>query len=105
LLPSLTAPEKIGGRFPSATHYVGRLGWVLFVFEHHSGEFGLYYDLQTGQVVSTESGGGPFATATIILRDKIFIPVPEQLAAAFVPKPGERKRFEVKSDLLDTESR
>lgn len=101
------AREERGEFFlqPHATSVVWGGQKVLFVFEHHSGEFGLYYDLQTGQVVSAESGGGPFATATIVLRDKIFIPVPEQLAAAFVPKPGERKRFEVKSDLLYTDSR
>jgi len=90
---------------PHATSVVWGGQKILFVFEHHSGEFGLYYDLQTGQVVSTESGGGPFATATIVLRDRIFIPVPQQLAAAFIPQPGERKRFEVKSDLLYTELR
>ena len=101
------AREERGEFFlqPHATSVVWGGQKVLFVFEHHSGEFGLYYDLQTGQVVSAESGGGPFATATIVLRDKIFIPVPDQLAAAFVPKPGERKRFEVKSDLLYTDAR
>ena len=78
---------------------------VLFVFEHHSGEFGLYYDLQTAQVVSGESGGGPFPTATIVLRDKIFIPIPDAIINAFVPNLGERKRFEVRCDLLYTESR
>jgi molecular chaperone HtpG len=76
---------------------------VVFVFEHHSGEFGLYYDLQASHVVSAESGGGPFPTATIVLRDKIFIPVPESLMGAFMPTDGERKRFEVRSDLLYTE--
>jgi molecular chaperone HtpG len=101
------AREERGEFFlqPHATSVVWGGQKVLFVFEHHSGEFGLYYDLQTGQVVSAESGGGPYATATIVLKDKIFIPVPDQLADAFLPKPGERKRFEVKSDLLYTDSR
>lgn len=76
---------------------------LLFVFEHHSGEFGLYYDLQTAQVVSATSGGGPFPTATIILKNRIFVPIPDIVATAFVPEPGERKRFEVRSDLLFTE--
>jgi molecular chaperone HtpG len=101
------AREERGEFFlqPHATSVVWGGQKVLFVFEHHSGEFGLYYDLQTGQVVSGESGGGPFATATIVLRDKIFVPVPDQLTASFIPQPGERKRFEVRCDLLYTDLR
>ena len=77
---------------------------VLFVFEHHSAEFGVYYDLQASHVVSPESGGGLFRTATIVLRDKIFIPVPEALANTFIPGGDERKRFEVRCDLLYTDT-
>ncbi len=101
------AREERGEFFlqPHGTSIVWGGQKVLFVFEHHSGEFGLYYDLQTAQVVSGESGGGPFPTATIVLRDKIFIPVPDVIVNAFVPNPGERKRFEVRCDLLYTDSR
>jgi len=77
---------------------------VLFVFEHHSGEFGLYYDLQTQQVVATESGGGRFPTATMVLRDRIYIPVPDAVREAFLPAADERKRFEVRFDLLFTDA-
>jgi molecular chaperone HtpG len=90
---------------PHATSIVWGGQKVLFVFEHHSGEFGLYYDLQANDVVAAESGGGPFPTATIVLRDQIFIPVPDQLAARFIPVGDERKRFEVRSDLLYTDSK
>ena len=89
---------------PHSTSIVWGGQKVLFVFEHHSGEFGLYYDLQAGHVVAPESGGGPYATATIVLRDKIFIPVPDRLATVFIPVGAERKRFEVRSDLLFTDS-
>lgn len=88
---------------PHATSIVWGGQKVLFVFEHHSGQFGLYYDLQIPQVVATESGGGPFPTATIVLKDHVFIPIPESVMTAFVPSPGERKRFEVRCDLLFTE--
>ena len=88
---------------PHATSVVWGGQKVLFVFEHHSGQFGLYYDLQTTHVVARESGGGPFPTATIVLRDRIYIPIPDEVAAAFVPAPEERKRFEVRCDLLYTE--
>ena len=88
---------------PHATSIVWGGQKVLFVFEHHSGQFGLYYDLQASHVVAPESGGGPYPTATIVLRDRVFIPVPEELADVFIPQAAERKRFEVRSDLLFTD--
>lgn len=89
---------------PHATSIVWGGQKVLFVFEHHSGQFGLYYDLQAAHVVAPESGGGPYPTASIVLSNKVFIPVPDELAEVFIPKGAERKRFEVRSDLLFTDS-
>lgn len=73
---------------------------VLFVFQHHAGTFGLYYDLQTSDPVSAVSGGGRFPTSTIALGNRIFIPVPEEIARSFVPTPTSRKRFGVRCDLI-----
>ncbi|MGF7192337.1 molecular chaperone HtpG [Robbsia andropogonis] len=75
---------------------------VLFVFEHHSGEFGLYYDVQSQELVAEVSGGGSFVTSTLVLKNGIFIPVPPEISAAFIPKTNERKRLSVKCDLLFT---
>jgi molecular chaperone HtpG len=88
---------------PHSTSVVWSGQKVLFVFEHHSGEFGLYYDLQASQIVAAESGGGPFPSATLVLENAVFIPVPDLVASAFIPIEGERKRFEVRSDLLFTD--
>jgi len=73
---------------------------VLFIFLHHSGEFGLYYDLQTRDSISTKSGGSAYQTSTMILKNVIYIPVPEEIENSFIPTGGERKRFEVRCDLL-----
>jgi molecular chaperone HtpG len=73
---------------------------ALFIFEHHSGEVGLYYDVQTKEPVSSSSGGGSFETCTIIMRNQIFIPVPHPIQDTFMPKIGETKRLEVRCDLL-----
>jgi molecular chaperone HtpG len=78
---------------------------VLFIFLHHSGQFGLYYDLQTRDSISEHSGGRASQTSTIVLKDAIYIPVPEEIEGCFVPTPGERKRFEVRCDLLRVETR
>jgi molecular chaperone HtpG len=99
------AREERGEFFlqPHSTSIVWGGQKVLFIFEHHSGRFGLYYDLQASESVSAESGGGPFPTATIVLGNRIYIPVPDALLGAFVPEGQEKKRFEVRSDLLFTE--
>lgn len=73
---------------------------TLFIFEHHSGEVGLYYDVQMSEPVAPTSGGGAFETCTIVMKNQIFIPVPEQLQEAFMPETGETKRLEVRCDLL-----
>jgi molecular chaperone HtpG len=75
---------------------------VLFIFQHHSGRFGLYYDIQTMDAVASDSGGGIFQTCTILLKNRIYIPIPEGIQFEFIPDENEKKRFEVKCDLLYT---
>lgn len=73
---------------------------ALFVFEHHSGKFGLYYDVQSQEMIAPGSGGGSFITSTLVLKNRIFIPVPPEIEAAFIPLANERKRLQVRCDLL-----
>jgi molecular chaperone HtpG len=100
------AREEMGEFFlqPHRTSIVWGGQKTLFIFLHHSGQFGLYYDLQTKEPVDAPAGGGPFPTATIVLKDRLFIPIPDAIRASFVPVPGERKRFEVRADILRTDS-
>lgn len=97
--------ENMGEFFlqPHRTSVVWGGQKTLFIFLHHSGRFGLYYDLQTCEPIDAPAGGGPYPTATIILKDRIFIPIPDEIRASFVPQPGERKRFEVRGDILRTD--
>lgn len=73
---------------------------ALFIFEHQSGEVGLYYDVQMNEPVAPASGGGAFESCTIVMKNQIFIPIPESIRAAFIPATGETKRLEVRCDLL-----
>jgi molecular chaperone HtpG len=73
---------------------------VIFVFEHHSRQFGLYYDVQCPGLVDVTSGGQPYRTSTILLKDRVFIPVPPPIADTFTPREGERIRLEVRCDVL-----
>jgi molecular chaperone HtpG len=100
------AREDMGEFFlqPHRTSIVWGGQKTLFIFVHHSGQFGLYYDLQTREPVDAPAGGDPFPTATIVLKDRVFIPIPNAIRTSFVPVQGERKRFEVRADILRTES-
>ena len=73
---------------------------ALFIFEHHSGKFGLYYDLQTQNLVSDQSGGGSIKSCTIVMKNRIFIPIPPPIQASFLPQQSEKKRFGVRGDIL-----
>ncbi len=103
--------QREKGRFflePHSTDIVWGGRKVMIVFQHHSRQFGLYYDiLCPGLVGSGSSGGGPTATATILTKNRTFIPIPDALAQDFLPKSGERKKLEVLCDILylpDTKS-
>ena len=54
--------------------------------------------------MDARSGGGPYPSATIVIKDRIFIPVPDEIRASFVPRLGQRKRFKVRADILRTEA-
>ena len=85
---------------PHSTEVVWGGRKVIFIFQHHSGRFGLYYDILCPGLVGAASGGGPRVTSTILAKDRTFIPVPEEVANDFLPKEGERKRLEVRCDIL-----
>jgi molecular chaperone HtpG len=78
---------------------------ALFIFEHHSGDFGLYYDMQTQGIISNQPGGGSFETCTIVMKNRVFIPIPPQIQASFLPEESEKKRFEVRCDILHIDQR
>lgn len=96
------AREQMGEFFlqPHYTSVVWGGQKTLFIFMHHSGEFGLYYDLQTREIIDAPTGGGAYPTCSIVIRDKIFIPVPEDIRGSFIPRPGGKKRFDVRADIL-----
>ncbi|MCY4531196.1 MAG: ATP-binding protein [Gammaproteobacteria bacterium] len=85
---------------PHSTEIVWGGRKVLFVFQHHSRQFGLYYDILCPGLVGSGSGGGPRATSTILAKNRTFIPIPDEIRDEFVPISDERKRLEVRCDIL-----
>lgn len=100
------AREQMGEFFlqPHTTSIVWGGQKTLFIFMHHSRQFGLYYDLQTREVVNAPSGGGLYPTCSIVLKNRIYIPIPEEISPSFIPAQREKKRFEIRTDILRTES-
>ncbi|MXZ92424.1 MAG: ATP-binding protein [Chloroflexi bacterium] len=85
---------------PHTTEVVWGGRKVLFIFQHHSGRFGLYYDILCPGLVGGGSGGGPRGTSTILTKDRTFIPIPQDIVGNFLPNAGERIRLEVRCDIL-----
>ena len=85
---------------PHSTEVVWGGRKVLFIFQHHAKQFGLYYDILCPGLVGSGSGGGQRITATILTKNRTFIPVPNEIADEFLPKTAERKRLEVRCDVL-----
>ena len=85
---------------PHSTEIVWGGRKVIFVFQHHSRRFGLYYDILCPGLVEASSGHGPRFTSTILTKNRTFIPIPEEIAETFLPIAEERKRLEVWCDIL-----
>lgn len=85
---------------PHRTEIVWSGQKVLYVFQHHSGTFGLYYELQAEELVSHQTGGRAFPTSTVVIKNQVYIPVPEHLKDGFIPHGSAKKRFDVRCDLL-----
>ena len=85
---------------PHSTEIVWSGRKVIFVFQHHSKRFGLYYDILCPDLMEALSGMGPRVTSTILTKSRTFIPIPPEIAEIFVPKAGERIRLEIRCDIL-----
>jgi len=77
---------------------------IIFIFRHVSGTFGFYYDIQLNELMAIPSGGDSFETMTVILKNSVFLPIPSTLFQYFAPSENEKKRFDVRYDILYPES-
>ncbi len=77
---------------------------VIYIFRHFSGTFGFYYDIQLNELLDIQSGGASFETMTVILKNAVFLPIPSSLFQYFSPGTNEKKKFDVKYDILYPET-
>ena len=73
---------------------------IILIFRHVSGAYGFYYDIQLNEVMNIPSGGRSYETMTVILKNCVFLPIPSTLFPYFTPTGNEKKRFEVRYDIL-----
>ena len=73
---------------------------IIFIFRHVSGSFGFYYDVQLNELLTIPSSGSGFETMTVILKNSLFLPIPSNLFRYFTPSENEKKRFDVRYDIL-----
>jgi len=85
---------------PHGTEIVWGGQKAIYIFQHHSREFALYYEFQAQELLSFEPGGQIFPTCTIVIKNQIYIPVPEDLRRKFIPDEKAKKRFEIRCELL-----
>jgi molecular chaperone HtpG len=75
---------------------------VVYIFTEVTGRLNLYYDIELRKPIDqSNSGGGMFRTTTLITKNRIFVPVPEELQEEFKVATGP-KEFFVRFDVLSS---
>lgn len=74
---------------------------IIFIFTHASSRFSLYYDVELFEDVGGHAGGDSYPTTTIVTKNRMFIPIPDNLKQYFEIAAGKNERkFYVRFDLL-----
>ena len=85
---------------PHTTKIIWSMHKIVYIFTHASNRLSLYYDIELKERLADESTGGkPIQTTTIITKDRIFIPIIQELDVYFDIKEGT-KEFYVRYDLI-----
>ncbi len=86
--------------YPHTTKIIWAGHRIVYIFSDETGRIALYYDIELREALEGETAsGGMFPTTTLILKDRIYVPVPELLEPAFRPVDGA-KEFFVRFDLI-----
>ena len=87
-------------RWPHTTKLIWGAHRVIHIFTDEIGEMSLYYDIELKTPLETEQTGGQMlATTTIVTKNRIYVPVPKLLEAAFQVTEGT-KEFYVRFDTI-----
>lgn len=81
-------------RYPHTTKIIWAGHRVIYIFTEASGEITLYYDIELREQLDLQAAsGGMFPTTTIVTKNRIYVPVPASLDAAFRIVDGAKEFF------------
>ena len=85
------------------TPHTTRVMWgghrIIYIFTHVTGRLAFYYDIEMFENTPDLAGGGIFHTTTIYTKNRIFIPIPNNLKDFFRLIEGKRS-FYVRFDTI-----
>ncbi|PIR00614.1 MAG: hypothetical protein COV66_05520 [Nitrospinae bacterium CG11_big_fil_rev_8_21_14_0_20_45_15] len=85
---------------PHTTKVIWGMHRIVYIFTHASSNISLYYDIELKERLLNESTGGKsIPTTTVLTKDKIFIPVIDELVEHFDINEG-KKEFYVRHDII-----
>lgn len=92
--------ERIFFHSPHTTRVMWAGHRVIYIFDHPSGKITLYYDIELKSPLDQKQANGLMVpTTTLILKNRLFVPVPSELENEFRISEGE-KQFYVNFDTI-----
>jgi len=85
---------------PHSTKIIWGSHRIIYIFTHASNLLTLYYDIELKERMGDNSvGGGSFPSTTIVMKNRIFIPIPDSFVSFFHISEGA-KEFYVTYDTI-----
>jgi len=92
--------ESIFFKTPHTTRVMWGGHRIIYIFDHPSGSITLYYDIELRTSLSqNQANGMMLPTTTLILKNRLFVPIPNELEAEFRITEGP-KQFYVNFDTI-----
>tara|TARA_R110002049_G_scaffold215606_1_gene387059 strand:- start:15980 stop:18283 length:2304 start_codon:yes stop_codon:yes gene_type:complete len=92
--------ESIFFKSPHTTRVIWGGHRVIYIFDHPSGSITLYYDIELrSPLAEHQASGGMVPSTTLILKNRLFVPVPDELVGEFRITEGA-KQFYVNFDTI-----
>lgn len=88
---------------PHTTRVIWSMHRLIYIFTDTLGANTLYYDLELTHKIPNSTGGHSIKSTTIITKDKIFVPIVEELYDYFDLKTDEKLKFYVHFDEINND--
>ncbi len=81
-------------RYPHTTNIIWAGHRIIYIFTEASNRITLYYDIELREALREKAAsGGMFPTTTLVLKNRIYVPVPKTLEPAFQLVDGVKEFF------------